>query len=756
MKRLLYVILLVTLLCITMTGCFKQRVSENVIKEDFIDHLEIANQDNYEIEDFEIDKRKYDKEEDKIYITAEVENDETVAEVEFILIYEYYDRGGWKLEDYELEDYEIEPISEVDSGQVESDLFSYNVLTEELGSKVMEVEILEVGEIESNDACSALCQLSISNNYLKATSIIEVFYIFKNYQWQLDGISNLEETIWELEMLSINEGDYICSETFLDLRSYSISGWGVTENGYDDYDQTVGTQEWDSDNQLFKVNLICEIDNEYYTAISDMDVFYKPIFAVSLDNNCYDFVLNYGMDHYFENSLETGSKYNLIGLWEGKEVSLSHYRDYDYATICLYDDMTYAYENEISSTNDDFSGNYLFGVDGISFTGEWSYDQFSGTLEGRLTSQGLLVTKKYSDGSGLGGYILEPVSAIPISESGDTLEFNAISIEDAHIGISMPTSSSERWVKDGATMKGVLEGKGYEVDLQFAEDNISTQKSQIENMIDDGVDILIIAAIDGSTLTDPLEDAADAGITIIAYERLLANTENVDYYISFNMRAVGMLQAESLVEGLQKNDANGPYNVELFSGAAQDTNSNYFYLGAMDVLMPMINDGTIIVKSGQLSQEETSTMRWDSNIAKERMELILSTYYSSGDIVHGVLSPYDGLSRGIIEALSLNGYSMSNMPIITGQDAESASVRLIISGEQYSTVLRNSKELALTTVMMTESILTGNEPEINDISTYDNGNKIVPAFLQMPVIVTVENYQEVLIDSGYLSESDLN
>ncbi|NLM09371.1 MAG: sugar ABC transporter substrate-binding protein [Clostridiaceae bacterium] len=326
----------------------------------------------------------------------------------------------------------------------------------------------------------------------------------------------------------------------------------------------------------------------------------------------------------------------------------------------------------------------------------------------------------------------------------------------AYIGISMPTQSSERWIKDGGTMKEILEKRGYTVDLQFAEDDIPTQKAQIENMITKGAAVLVIAAIDGSTLSETLDQAGKDGVKIISYDRLLVNTEAVSYYATFDNRRVGQLQAESLVEGLKKLKGDGPYNIELFAGSPDDTNSYYFYQGAMDILQPLIDNGTIHIPSGQTKQDEIGTLRWDGAVAQARMDALLAAHYTDGTILHGVLSPYDGLSRGILSALISFGYVPGeDLPVVTGQDAEAASIKLIISGEQYSTILKDTRDLAEVAANMVEAVLAGEDPEINDTETYDNNVKIVPSYLLEPYIVTKENYKELVIDSGYLTEDDI-
>lgn len=328
--------------------------------------------------------------------------------------------------------------------------------------------------------------------------------------------------------------------------------------------------------------------------------------------------------------------------------------------------------------------------------------------------------------------------------------------DKAYVGIAMPTKSSERWIKDGGTMKDILEKRGYQVDLQFGEDDIPTQKAQIENMITKGAKVLVIAAIDGSTLSGTLTNAAKSGVKVISYDRLLVNTDAVSYYATFDNRKVGQLQAQSLLEGLKKYKGKGPWNIELFAGSPDDTNSFYFYSGAMDILKPLMDKGQVVVPSKQIKQAEIGTLRWDGAVAQSRMDAVLAANYAGGKKLDGVLSPYDGLSRGILSALISFGFVPGkNLPIVTGQDAEAASIKLIKMGQQYSTILKDTRDLAKVAADMVDAVLKGTKPNINDTKTYNNNVKIVPSYLLVPYTVTKDNYQKLIIDSGYLKESDI-
>lgn len=334
------------------------------------------------------------------------------------------------------------------------------------------------------------------------------------------------------------------------------------------------------------------------------------------------------------------------------------------------------------------------------------------------------------------------------------------------IGVSMPTQSSTRWISDGESIKSALEADGFEVDLQYAEDDIPTQVSQLEAMLTKGAKALIIAAIDGTQLTDILQSAADKGVPVIAYDRLIRDSANVDYYATFDNFKVGVLQATSLLVGMgvyasedstsaDGPNAKGPLNVELFAGSPDDNNATFFFNGAMSVLQPLIDSKVLVVKSGQTDFAKVAILRWDGATAQKRMEDILVSAYNKGAKVNGVLSPYDGLSRGIIAALTDGGYTADTLPTITGQDAETLSVKSMIAGEQYSTIFKDTRELATVAVNMAKAILNGETPETNDNETYDNGVKVVPSYLLTPYIVTTDNYKELLVDSGYIKEADL-
>ncbi|MEV0325965.1 multiple monosaccharide ABC transporter substrate-binding protein [Micromonospora echinospora] len=332
------------------------------------------------------------------------------------------------------------------------------------------------------------------------------------------------------------------------------------------------------------------------------------------------------------------------------------------------------------------------------------------------------------------------------------------------IGVSMPTQTSERWIADGNSVKEKLEAKGYQVDLQYAGDDIPTQSQQVDQMITQGADVLIIAAIDGTALSGQLQAAADAKIPVIAYDRLIRDSPNVDFYVSFDNYKVGVAQANALLVGLglldrngAKGTATGPFEVELFAGSLDDNNAHFFFRGATDTLKPFIDAGTLRVKSGQVKIEQVAILRWQQETAQKRMEDLLTSSYNDGSTVDGVLSPYDGLSRGIITALQNAGYGAAakKMPVVTGQDAEIASAKLINEGVQGSTIFKDTRLLAEQAVVAAEAFLKEKKPEANDTTTYDNGVKVVPSFLLPVQTVYKDDIKPVLIDSGYWAAEEV-
>ncbi len=332
----------------------------------------------------------------------------------------------------------------------------------------------------------------------------------------------------------------------------------------------------------------------------------------------------------------------------------------------------------------------------------------------------------------------------------------AATTDQKFVGISMPTKSSARWIADGDNMVKTFNDLGYKTDLQYAENQIPSQVSQIENMITKGVNVLVIAAIDGETLSDVLQQAKDKNILVIAYDRLIKKTANVDYYATFDNFKVGQLQAGTLETALGLKEGKGPFNIELFGGSADDNNAFFFYDGAMSVLQPYIDSGKLMVQSGQTGMDKVATLRWDGATAQARMDNLLSAYYGDKR-VDAVLSPYDGISIGILSSLKGVGYGTASqtMPFVSGQDAEVPSVKSIIAGEQTSTIFKDTRELAKVTAAMVDAALKGETVPVNDTKTYNNGVKIVPSNLLVPVAVDISNWEKILIDSGYYTKDQV-
>ena len=323
------------------------------------------------------------------------------------------------------------------------------------------------------------------------------------------------------------------------------------------------------------------------------------------------------------------------------------------------------------------------------------------------------------------------------------------------VGVAMPTQDLQRWVQDGDNMKAELEAAGYEVELQYAANDVATQANQIENFITNGCDVLVVASIDGSALDEVLGKGKDAGCTIIAYDRLLTDTENVDYYATFDNYKVGTIQGTYLIEKFDLENTDQVYTMEVFAGSPDDNNARYFYQGAMDLLQPYIEAGKLNVVSGQYDFETCAILGWGTDDAQARMENLLTAYYADGSFPQIVLSPNDSLALGVANALEAAGCTAEEWPTITGQDCDIANTKNIIAGKQAMSVFKDTRTLAAKVVEMVDCVLLGDEVPVNDTETYDNGVKVVPSFLCDPVYADVNNYSELLVESGYYTADQL-
>ena len=324
------------------------------------------------------------------------------------------------------------------------------------------------------------------------------------------------------------------------------------------------------------------------------------------------------------------------------------------------------------------------------------------------------------------------------------------------IGVSMPTQSLQRWNQDGAYLKEKLEKAGYEVELQYANNDVTQQVSQIENMITSKCEVLIIAAVDGDSLVNVLADAKEEGIPVIAYDRLIMKTDAVSYYATFDNYMVGTIQGEFIESALDLKNAAGPFNIEVFAGSPDDNNARFFYQGAYDVLSPYIDAGKLVVVSGQKDFETCAIPAWEAETAQNRMDDLLTAHYATGTQLDVVLSPNDSIAIGIANALDNSDYTPGeDWPIITGQDCDIPNMKNIIAGKQSMSIFKDTRTLADQTVAMVNAIVDKKEVPVNDTETYDNGIKVVPTFLCEPVFGDINNYQELLIDSGYYTEDQL-
>ncbi|MCI8318933.1 MAG: sugar ABC transporter substrate-binding protein [Lachnospiraceae bacterium] len=345
--------------------------------------------------------------------------------------------------------------------------------------------------------------------------------------------------------------------------------------------------------------------------------------------------------------------------------------------------------------------------------------------------------------------MMTAVAALSVAAFGTV----ASAEEKSVIGVAMPTQDLQRWNQDGENMKAQLEEKGYTVDLQYAGNDVQTQVSQVENMIANGDQLLVIASIEGDSLGTVLAQAKEAGIPVIAYDRLIMNTDAVSYYATFDNYMIGKTQGQFIVDTLDLENQDGPFNLELITGDPGDNNVNFFFGGAMDVLQPYIDAGKLVVPSGQMTKDEVATVNWATDAAQARFENILSSNYADGTNLDAVLASNDSTALGVINALAAN-YT-GEYPIITGQDCDIANVPHIVDGTQAMSVFKDTRALAAKVVEMVDAVMQGNEVPVNDTESYDNGTGVIPSYNCDPTPVTAENYKEMLIDSGYYTEDQI-
>lgn len=361
------------------------------------------------------------------------------------------------------------------------------------------------------------------------------------------------------------------------------------------------------------------------------------------------------------------------------------------------------------------------------------------------------------------GGTTDPTTSAPeeTTSAPDETEEPATGADITSVGIAMPTKELERWNRDGAHLESLLKEAGLETSLQYAENKVDMQITQLQNMINDGVDVLVVASIDGTALGPVLQTAADNDIIVIAYDRLINGTENVDYYATFDNYRVGTFQGEYIVEQLDLDNAEGPFNLEPFAGSPDDNNAKFFFAGAWDVLKPYIDEGKLVTPSGKAPQTNDDwasigIQGWKSETAQSEMQNRLNSFYAGGEKVDVVLSPNDSLALGIAQALDAAGYTPGeDWPILTGQDADQANVLNILAGKQSMSVWKDTRQLGDRVATMISQLAAGEEVEVNDTETYDNGVKVVPSYLLDPTVVVADTVEEILVGSEFYSAEDL-
>lgn len=358
-----------------------------------------------------------------------------------------------------------------------------------------------------------------------------------------------------------------------------------------------------------------------------------------------------------------------------------------------------------------------------------------------------------------GGSAAAPSSAAPASEASSAAETKS---DGKKVGISMPTKSLERWNRDGSYLEKQFQEKGFKTETTYADNKVDQQVKDLEGLIADEVDLLVVAAIDGESLSQVLGDAKDANIPVIAYDRLIRNTDAISYYVSFDNYKVGQLQGQFIIDSLKLDEAgSSTFNMEVTAGDPADNNATFFFNGAMDLLKPYIEKGTICIPSGQDTFEQCGTKQWDTATAMTRMQNILGSNYSDGTKLDIALCSNDSTALGVTQAIE-SDYAGDGRPLITGQDCDEANLANIVDGKQTMSVYKAVANEAVATLDLGEAILKGEKPDEKliadsnwsfdcayDTTSYDNGRAVIPSYLLTPVAVTKDNIQKELIDTGY-------
>jgi putative multiple sugar transport system substrate-binding protein len=361
-------------------------------------------------------------------------------------------------------------------------------------------------------------------------------------------------------------------------------------------------------------------------------------------------------------------------------------------------------------------------------------------------------------------------SSEEVSDDGNVEE---VSSGEDLVFISMPTQAEERWIKDGEELKKDIEAAGYKAELTYAQDKIEQQNSDIENAINKGAKIIGVGAKDGTAVGPAVEKAQEAGITVIAYDRLIMDTDAVDYYVTFQLEKVGVLEASYLIEKLGLEDGNsGPFNIELFTGSPDDNNAKYFFKGAWELLQPYFESGVLVSPSGKVTKDFTldnwqdiAIDSWKMEKAQSEMESRLAKYGGGATHLDAVLSPYDGISKGVINAIEGQGLPWTpgtpDWPYITGQDAMNTALYDINIDKQGETVWKDTRVLAKKVAEVCVQILNGETVSADNVM--DNNNIDVPSILLDSQSVTKNGESDAkgtvsvqdVIDSGYTTAKDV-
>lgn len=301
------------------------------------------------------------------------------------------------------------------------------------------------------------------------------------------------------------------------------------------------------------------------------------------------------------------------------------------------------------------------------------------------------------------------------------------------VAVCFPNTTSS-WQRNGDSLQKLLEEEGFTVNVQFSA-TIEEQQKQVKDVISKNPDCIVIGAIDSAAFVEVLENAKKKNIPVIGFDRILSNTDAISYYASFDNGAIGDGMGEYIAAALNLKNGGGPFNIEFFAGGPSDNNAHIFFANTMKILEPYLKSGQLVCRSGQTTFDQVAVADWNSANARPRIQELMSKYYTDAPL-QVVLSPNDDIAGVILDEIGKAG---KPYPIISGLDGDPAAFERIKNGQQTFTIAKDPDVLTAKCVRMIKAVVEGTQPDINDVTNYNNGVKVVPSYLCTPMIIDKTN-----------------